>query len=41
MGGEILGLLQGFLSLLRRWRWVWLALVLLGVGYVICGRAWW
>jgi hypothetical protein len=48
MGGKILGLLQRFLSLLRRWggggfgsALSWLALVLFGMGYVSCGGAGW
>jgi hypothetical protein len=46
MGGKILILLRRFLSLLWRWGWQWawfglswLALVLFGMGCVICGRA--
>jgi hypothetical protein len=48
MGGKILDLLQRFMGLLQRWgsggfgsALSWLALVLLGVGYVICGSAGW
>jgi hypothetical protein len=44
VSGEGLELLRRFLGLLREWRWggfgsflTWLLLVLLGVGYVICG----
>jgi hypothetical protein len=38
MGGKVLGLLQRFLNLLRRWRWIWLGfdLIGLGVGVVLC-----